>query len=297
MVEAPEVLLAVSGWELRSLCYRFPGIENPLTRSRYPLGRLLSGAFDWTFFRALKRADVVFAAADDRAIASLGPRSRGVLNVDRVRRLPTTVDSSDFFPIPMSDARREIGWRGRSQVLLFCGRLNNVKGWRLVLDAYKCMIDRGFVGELWIVGDGEDQPKVQNRIQELGLMNTVTMWGSQPCSELVKYYNAADVIVVSSYYEGWSQSMLEALCCGRPIVSTDVSGARDLIREGKNGYVLAGRDPNCFAEAIEATLALQNSKEHSLEIAACYDVKRLRARLLGEWNSVREALAVKEDGY
>lgn len=286
MIEAPEVLLAVQGWGWKSLCYRFPGIENPLERSRYPFGRFAARAFDQAFFRALKGVDVILAAADESAIASVGGRSRGAIRADRIRQFPTSADSTVFFPMAQSDARRELGWHGRGKVLLFCGRLNAVKGWRLVLEAFKCLSGRGFVGELWIVGDGEDRQALQQGIEALGIASSVRCWGAIDCTDLPKYYNAADLFLSGSHYEGWSQSMLEALFCGVPIVSTAVSAVRYLVQDGKNGYVVPDRDPMRFAEAIEAALALPDAAKQCLKLAGDYDVKHLRSRLNKEWNPV-----------
>ena len=77
--------------------------------------------------------------------------------------------------------------------------------------------------------------------------------------------------------------MLEALACGVPVVTTDVSGARVLVRQGENGFVVPGRDPEAFARAMVAALHLPRAGEVSLEIAADYRLDRLAARLGARW--------------
>jgi glycosyltransferase involved in cell wall biosynthesis len=61
--------------------------------------------------------------------------------------------------------------------------------------------------------------------------------------------------------------MVEQLACGKPLVSTDVSGADEMIVDGENGYVVKSRNPGLFADAIRKALALPNARRVSREIA------------------------------
>src|SRR5262245_43982835 len=63
-MQAPESLFAVSQWGLESLCYMFPGVQNPLKISRYGLARKLSSMFDLALYSALERVAVILACAD-----------------------------------------------------------------------------------------------------------------------------------------------------------------------------------------------------------------------------------------
>ena len=85
----------------------------------------------------------------------------------------------------------------------------------------------------------------------------------------------SDLCAVTSHSEGWSLAMLEMLACGKAIVSTDVSGANDMIRSGHNGFVVKERNPSLFADAISKALELKNVREVSLEIAARYSTKTI----------------------
>ena len=74
-------------------------------------------------------------------------------------------------------------------------------------------------------------------------------------------YNMADVLVMGSYFEALSLSLCEALACGIPVVTTDVGDAKEVIGNGKNGYIVNNRDPQEFAE--KCLLALNKSNEIS----------------------------------
>jgi len=75
--------------------------------------------------------------------------------------------------------------------------------------------------------------------------------------KMPKIYNVADVLVMASYFEGWSMTMGEALACGIPVVTTNVGDAEEIIKNGENGYVVNTRYPQDFAE--KSLIAIKNS--------------------------------------
>ena len=108
---------------------------------------------------------------------------------------------------------------------------------------------------------------------------SVRITGFQKPGQVVSYLNAANVAVVGSYVEGWSASMLEALACGKPIVSTEVSGAKAMVIEGRNGFIVNNRDPVRFSEAMQKALQLPEAERVSRSIAAEYDLEQFGKRL------------------
>ena len=78
---------------------------------------------------------------------------------------------------------------------------------------------------------------------------------------------------------------LEALACGKPLVTTAVSGARALVRPGRNGFVVEGRDPDELARALGRALSLDPSAaaRESLEVARRYALAELPGRLGAAW--------------
>jgi glycosyltransferase involved in cell wall biosynthesis len=138
------------------------------------------------------------------------------------------------------------------------------------------------------VGDGEDRNALSLKVDQLGLSGKVRLLGSVGGAEVPAYLNAASVVVVTSLYEGWSQTMLEALACGKPIVSTDVSGARDLIKSGENGYVVNSRDPKAFATAMVESLGLPHSAAVSLDIVKPYALASLSHDLKALWPALHD---------
>jgi glycosyltransferase involved in cell wall biosynthesis len=294
-IQAPEALLAVSHWNWESLCYRFAGVENPLNVSRYPFVRPFRPLLDKFIFSALNRADLILATADQDAINTLAARSNGQLAGDRLMQMPTCVDSCLFHPVPLQDARAKLGLPENCRVFVNSGRIGRFKGWELVLDAFEVFLRRNHNALLFFVGDGEDRCLLQAQIDERNLGLQVKITGFQKPSEVAAYLNAADVFVCGSLKEGWSVAMLEALACGKAIVSTEVSGTAAMIKPGENGFILQDRDPLKFAEAMENALRLADAEQVSTSTAASFDLTRMGERLARVWAPFRGG-EFREDG-
>ena len=281
--QSPETLMAICRWGWDSLCYRIAGCSNPLEISRYGWAKPFAGLYDKKLFHALREADVVLVSADRGATESLVAKGCGILRQERVIQFPTRVDTAVFHPLPKRQMRLGLGFGGKGPLVLTCGRVSHVKGWELLVQAFRVFARMYDHARLVFVGDGEDRPALERAIQRHGLHEQVTVVGFQPPHKVVEYLSAADFFVVASYREGWSLAMLEALACGKPIVTTDVSGARDLVVEGENGFVVPDRDPYRFARAMARTAALEDPNRISLDIADRYSIGNLGRDLAAIW--------------
>jgi glycosyltransferase involved in cell wall biosynthesis len=282
-IEAPQILLAVHKWGWDSLCYRFAGVENPLKISRYEWGRLFAEPFEKSFFSALENVDVILACADTKSIDDLIKRSGGLLSHDRIKQFFTRVDTAIFKPVPKNQAKTALGVDCNSPIVVTCGRINKFKGLDLVLEAFRIFLKYYPNARLYFVGDGEDRNRLQCAINNYNIAGSATITGIQTPHRIAAYLNVADLYVVGSLKEGWSLAMLEALACGKPIVSTDISGARDMIVEGENGFVIETRNPFEFANAMVQALTLKQSQQVSLNLAEKYALKNLAKDITAHW--------------
>jgi glycosyltransferase involved in cell wall biosynthesis len=279
-IRTSEVLLAVKDWGWDSLCYELAGLNNPLVMPRYSWAKLFAGLYGKRFLSALRAANVVLAAGDRNAIDEFVANSAGLFSRQQIIQFPTRVDTDIFHPIPSECAKAVIGLEGRRPIVTTCGRINWVKGWEFIIETFQLFNRVWPEAMLIFVGDGEDRPRLEKKIERQGLASSVKITGFLPHEKVALYLSASDLCVVGSLKEGWSLAMLEALACGKPIVSTAVSGARDMIVEGGNGYIVEKRDPKCFSETMCRALALKDSDKVSLVLAEKYAVKNL-ARDLG----------------
>lgn len=99
-----------------------------------------------------------------------------------------------------------------------------------------------------IVGDGPWRSHLEELRRNLGLASKVVFFGEQ--REVGPYLSAFDVAVLTSETEGCSNSVLEAMAVGKPVVATDVGGNRELIDDGETGFLVRLGDTEALAEAV-----------------------------------------------
>lgn len=287
-IDDPELLLAASGYPWRSVCYNVAGVFNPAALSRYPAARLLAKICESAILRAIRklRPEVILAAGDHSVVARL--RAIEALSACRIESLPTRVDLDEFFPEPRAEAREATGVPQDAVVLAAIGRLCWIKGWDLLLRAVQIL--RRFEPRILLlfVGDGEDRDKIVAEAQSLQISGNIRITGFVSRQNVRSFLNASDLCVVGSYSEGWSVAMLEALACGKAIVSTQVSGATDMIVSGRNGFIVENRDPDAFAVAIRQALSLSGVETVSRSTAARYSLSGLARELRARWTALQD---------
>jgi glycosyltransferase involved in cell wall biosynthesis len=293
IVTSPEYLMAVHDWGWSDLCYMFLGAENPLYQSRYPFGSLLAKPFDALLFRALKDATTILAHADGEAIENMCRRSKGALPVQSVHSIPVFFDNAVFHPADKQEARRLLSLPIGPPIYVFCGRLNRVKGWDLVLQAFMFVQRECPQARLILVGDGEDRPSVDKMLSTYGVRDSVSVTGIVSPHQVARYLNAADALVCGSHYEGWSHAFVEALGCGKAIVTTNVSGASKMVKPGVNGFIVNDRDPRSFAQAMVHALSLVDATQTSLNLAESYSQTHFAERLGAVWKGTPATTVTK----
>lgn len=109
------------------------------------------------------------------------------------------------------------------------GRLTPVKGFDRLLLAHKRLIEEGICHRVYVLGTGEDYSQLKQLAEKNGLENSFILMGFQ--ENPYQYLSSCDLYVCSSRREGFSTTVTEALIIGTPVVSTDCSGAKELLGE------------------------------------------------------------------
>jgi glycosyltransferase involved in cell wall biosynthesis len=137
-------------------------------------------------------------------------------------------------------------------VIVAAGRLAPWKGFADLIHAVKELSQKRPI-RLAILGDGPLRSELQALVDDLGLKDVVSLLGY--VENPLKFFVRADVFVLSSHVEGLPNVLVEAMMCGCTPVSTDCpTGPRELIQDGKYGYLVPMRDPAAMASAIEKAL-------------------------------------------
>lgn len=208
----------------------------------------------------LRRVDAVVALTLETAREAVDFGIRR----EHVHTLGNGVDPTSFRPRNRSERhqlRNELGLTA-SGVVVCVGRLVDVKNPAAVLDAWALIVrglPRGW--KLVYVGDGPLGPLLMEKVRAAGLEESVLVVGQQ--ANISEWMGASDIYVSASNHEGLSNTLLEAMSCGLPVVVTRVSGTREVVEEPGAGLAVDICDVEALARAI-AALALDDSLREQL---------------------------------
>ena len=133
------------------------------------------------------------------------------------------------------------------------GRLMPQKNQVMLLEAFAAIREQFPDYTLTIYGEGPHRGPLEEKIAQLGLGETVQLPGS--VKDVHERIADAELFVMSSDYEGMPNALIEAMCLGLPVISTAVSGATDLIRNGENGLLVPCGDVQALTEAMRKLLS------------------------------------------
>ena len=214
---------------------------------------------------------------------------------EKISVVPCGVNLEMFKPMGKEKAKRELGF-GDDRIILFVGRIEPVKGIEQLLRAMSYLQSRHGSRLVIIGGDENSQYETEKLLRlarELNIEDSVTFAGSVKQERLPYYYSAADVCVISSYYESFGLVTLESLACGTPVVATDVGGSKSIIREGETGYVVADNEPHHLAEKIDLLLSRASPDINSALLIrasiSMYSWSNIAEIIVGEFQAVRES--------
>jgi glycosyltransferase involved in cell wall biosynthesis len=213
----------------------------------------------------LRRAVLACARAADCVIATdraLEPAVRTHLAVpsERVRVIPNALDLAavDALAQPADGARTrsDAGIAAGETVLLSVGRLEENKGFQVLVAALAALERHGTAGGWrWVlVGDGPHRKRLEHAIREAGLGKHVVLTGRLEDRDLHAWYEAADLFVHPTLYEGSSLVTLEAMAHRRAVVASRAGGLPDKIDHGVNGWLVPPGDASALAAAISGAL-------------------------------------------
>jgi len=189
--------------------------------------------------------------------------------------VPNGIDHERFHPAAVDTVRATLlpDVDPAAPLVVCVGRLCRQKGQDVLLDAWYAVHDRVPRARLVLVGDGPDAARLRSRAPE-----SVVFAGSVP--DAAPWYQAADLVVLPSRWEGMALAPLEAMACGRPVVVTDVDGARESLPPGLAPRCVVPPDDPARLAASVAELLLDPLLRESLghqgrrHVLSTHDVRR-----------------------
>jgi glycosyltransferase involved in cell wall biosynthesis len=159
--------------------------------------------------------------------------------------------------------------------LVFAGRITRQKALDTALEA----VARVPNVDLLVLGDGPDRERLERHATELGLNGRVRFAGPVPRAEVLRAFAAAEALVLSSDWENFPHTAVEALALGTPLIATAVGGVPEIVEDGVNGLLVPPGSADALAEAIGRFTASAELRAR-LAAAARPSVEHLSAPLV-----------------
>ena len=204
---------------------------------------------------AAKRTDAFISVADAMTKKTI---AAGIGRGEQFTTAYSAINEEEYLE-PISEQRRK-DFRGKyniddnAVVLVSIARLFHLKGHKYIIESAKELSKR-FENCIWLfVGDGVLKEEFQKRIAESGLTEKFRFAGLLPTSQMPLVIQSSDILVHCSLREGLARVLPQAMLCGRPVISFDVDGAREVVNEFTGRLIEAenvGQLTEACAELIE----------------------------------------------
>lgn len=221
----------------------------------YPIERILS-----------RRTDVLFTMNQEDYRRAKTFHAKRVELVNGVGMDITRF--AEATPEEKMTTRQELGLAEGDTFAISVAQLIKRKNHRVLIESVAKLQDPHF--HLFICGDGIQEQELKALAKELNVADQIHMLGF--CRDVYRLCSCADIFLFASLQEGLPVAVMEAMACGLPIVASDIRGNRDLIDEGKGGWLVDSKNPDGFTYVIRQAL---NNRERWPEMAR-YNLQKVQ---------------------
>lgn len=152
-------------------------------------------------------------------------------------------------------ARAELGYRPEHLVIGKIARLFALKGHEFLIRAAPAIVAAWPNARFLLVGDGVLHREIESRVARAGLADHFQFLGLVPSERIPRLIAAMDIVVHVSLREGLARALVQALLAGRPVVSYDIDGAREVVRDGETGFLVQPKSIDGLVRAVSRLAA------------------------------------------
>lgn len=271
-------------WKKRQMESDYPGSEETFEKQ-------------YNFSRRIRSERLLYGSAN-MVIATTPPQLEVLIEEyeappEKCRMIPPGYDDNRFFPVGASTEaalRQRLGFDG--PVVMAIGRLARNKGYDLLIRAFELVAERNPQVVLYLAVGGERSSsaeqatlrELEGLVAELGLQQRVRFGAFIPDEELADYFRAADVFVLSSRYEPFGMTAIEAMACGTPTVVTVHGGLYRALTFGRHALYADPMDREDLGMMIHKVLSHPRLRDRLARMGAH------KARSLFTWTGIAQQL-------
>jgi glycosyltransferase involved in cell wall biosynthesis len=201
----------------------------------------------------LKHTNVIIATTKSYAMNSLQLRKY----TNKVKIIPNGVDTNMFYPnLEGVEIRKKYEMSETDRIILFVGKLDYYKGCDYLIRAFSEVVKKIANAHLLFVGSGPLEGELREIAKRLNVSHNITFAGYVKDKELPYYYAACDIFVLPSVssYEGFGMVQLEAMACGKPVITTTLPGVKEVDANEVATVHVPPKDSIVLANAIMGLL-------------------------------------------
>lgn len=177
-------------------------------------------------------------------------RDRGVQE-GKIRVIHNGIDTNYFKPSTISERatlRSQYGLEMGYVGVLFVGRLDPAKNLENLIRIWPKVLQRAPRATLFLVGDGVLRPALEAVATQLSVLSCIRFIGGVPFP--LRFYQACDIFVFPSRFEGLSNALLEAMSCGLPVLASDIAGNKEVLAHRQNGILVNVHRPEEWVDGL-----------------------------------------------
>ena len=168
---------------------------------------------------------------------------------EKIIHIPNGVDTNKFNIYRKEFTRKKFGFKKEDFIIGIVARLDPIKNHKTLFFAFKEIVKNYPQVKLIIVGDGSLREELKEKSYQLGIKNKVIFMGERDnVSEILKTF---DIFVLPSLNEGMSNTILEAMATGIPVIASNVGGNPELVIDGRTGFLFSPNDVESLVQKIK----------------------------------------------
>jgi glycosyltransferase involved in cell wall biosynthesis len=208
--------------------------------------KLTAVFYTWLEKLATYFCDLVISVNDEERLMAI---EKKVVSPDKIVTVLNGIDVNRFENVVATDSlRRELDLSGQETLIGTVGRMMPQKGFVYLVRAIPFIVEEYPHTRFVFVGDGALESELKSLAGELGIADYCRFLGFR--EDIPELLACFDIFALPSLWEGLSITLLEAMAAGKPIVTTDIKGNREVIDDGRDGLLVSPADSEALASAM-----------------------------------------------